>query len=445
MNTTTIKKIVMKYLTLFLLLWIFTQPTSLYGQQNSKDTLRVTLADCFHYAMKHNNNRQIKLLAEDASIDQYKQSKQERLPNVSFSFNETLSNSKYNHGAWNGYYSMNTEMFLYQGGRISETIRQNELLSKRTELDTQQFDNELVINIMHAFLTALGNNELFSYQQSVLQASTEQVRQGYERYKVEEIIESDYLLLEAQLAGDRSNIFETEIALENSLSALKNLLSIDPLQPMQIIYPDTDDIYAMLSLPSQEYVLERSLTTLPDLYISNYNVEIAESGLRISRSSLYPTISLNGSIESSHLNNYSGFSNQLNNRLNEQIGISINIPVFNKRRAKSGIVQSEIALKQAELNHKQTELDIQQTILQEYREVLSAANRFEASQIKQNAYLKSFDSYRAKFNVSAITTVELLQQQNNYINALNEYIQSKYNFLLKRMILNVYMGETLDM
>jgi hypothetical protein len=38
-----------------------------------------------------------------------------------------------------------------------------------------------------------------------------------------------------------------------------------------------------------------------------------------------------------------------------------------------------------------------------------------------------------------------LQQQNNYINVLNDYIQSKYGFMLKRKVLDVYMGNTVTL
>ena len=141
------------------------------------------------------------------------------------------------------------------------------------------------------------------------------------------------------------------------------------------------------------------------------------------------------------MNTFSSYGNQLSNALNEQIGVSINIPVFNRGRTKSNIAQSKIALQQAELSHKQNVSDARQAIIQDYRDVLTAMARFEATVVKHNAYWQSFEAYQTKFKASTITTVDLLQQQNNYTNTLSEYIQSKYSFLLKRMILDVYMGE----
>ncbi|MBQ6269415.1 MAG: TolC family protein, partial [Bacteroidetes bacterium] len=45
-----------------------------------------------------------------------------------------------------------------------------------------------------------------------------------------------------------------------------------------------------------------------------------------------------------------------------------------------------------------------------------------------------------KFKVGSITAVELLQQQVNYLNYLNDFLQNKYSFLLNRKLLDVYMG-----
>ena len=65
--------------------------------------------------------------------------------------------------------------------------------------------------------------------------------------------------------------------------------------------------------------------------------------------------------------------------------------------------------------------------------------------MKENAYSKSFDAYNVKYQYGSITTVELLQQQNNYLNALNSYIQNKYSLVMKRKVLDVYMGKQITL
>ena len=102
--------------------------------------------------------------------------------------------------------------------------------------------------------------------------------------------------------------------------------------------------------------------------------------------------------------------------------------------------KSKIALEQAQLDYEQTQLTVRQTVVQAYRNVVSAYNAYQVSKAKDQAYSKSFEAHNLQYQYGTITTVELLQQQNNYLNALNAYIQNKYSLLMKRKILDLYTG-----
>jgi len=418
------------------------------GAQDTPATYLFTLEECLRYAMDKNYNRQSLKLAEESSQVAYRQAKDERLPSVSASVSESLNHSSKNSvngvttggASVGGNYSVNASLPVYQGGYITNSIEQSRLHTEQAGFQTAQYENELTIQILQAFLSVLGNEELLKYQSSVVEASREQLQQGKEQYRLGSILESDYLLFEAQYANDRNNIVDTEIARNNSLLTLKSLLSMNPAADLQIVYPDTSAIVGMALLPDQDEVTERALTTLPDMKISQYQVDIANVGVKLSTAGYYPTVSLGAGLGTGH-SDFSSFGTQLNNRLNEQIGITVSIPIFNKNRTKTNVTQSKISLQRAELSQMQTELNIRQTVAQEYQNVVSAYNKYKVTDIRQNAYQKSFEAYRAQFNAGAITPVELLQQQNNYISALNDFIQNKYGFMLKRMILDVYMGE----
>lgn len=410
-----------------------------------------TLEDCIQYALDKNFNRQSLKLTEESYQVAYQQSKYERLPTVSASMNENLSNSTKNTATEittggfkiNGSYSLNASVPVYQGGAINSAIEQSRLQKEQATHQTSQYENELTIQILQAFLSVLGNEELLKYRSSVAEASREQLNQGKEQYRLGVILESDYLLFEAQYANDQNNIVDTEITRNNNLLRLKNLLSINPAEDLQIVYPDLSAIIGMAVMPTQDRVVERALAYLPDMKIGQYNVDIANTDIKLSKANYYPTVSLVAGIGTGHAD-FIGVGTQLNNRLNEQIGVTVSIPIFNRNRTKTSVARSKISLRQAELSLMQTELNIRQTVIQEYQDVVSAYNKYQVTDIRQDAYAKSFEAYRIQFNAGSITPVELLQQQNNYISALNDYVQSKYGFMLKRKILDVYMGETIS-
>ncbi|MDR2883204.1 MAG: TolC family protein [Alistipes sp.] len=414
------------------------------AQEGSGGVRRLTLQECLSIVATGNYNRQSVALNETANRDLYDQSKRDRRPNLTASVGESFSHTTGEAGTVGGNYSVNAGVTLWQGGSVNATIEKSRLAAEQAALRTGQYDNELAIQVLESFLTALGNEELLRYQQSIATASEEQLRQGKARYGSGDILESDYLLLEAQHASDLDNIFETRINRDNSLNVLKGLMSMDMATDIEIVYPDDSALERMGVMPSEEDVLARSMESLPDVRISDYNVEIAETGVRISRAAYAPTISANAGIGTGH-SQFSNFGSQLSDRFNQQVGISVSIPLFNRGRTKSNVTQSRIALRQAELERSQTALDIEQTVTQQYRSVVAAESKYRSSEIRSNAYSASFDTYRLKFEQGAITAVEMLQQQNNYISAMNDYIRNKYGFMLRRKVLDVYMGEEITM
>lgn len=409
------------------------------GQSEQTPVYSMTLQECLQFALKNNYSRQSTALDTESKELDYDQSKQERLPNLSATVSENLSHTNGQSASFGGSYGISTGVTLYNGGSVNNTIEQSKLQSQQAYFQLAQYDNELAIQIIETFLSALGNQDLLKYQRAVLKSSEEQVRHGNVLYENGSILESDKLMFDAQYATDLNNITNTEIALANNLRSLKSLLSLDPLTEFSIIAPDTTALIQMGMIPSQDYVLERGLETMPELAISDYNVDIAKTALNISKSGFYPTVSLSGSLGTGHTK-FDNFGDQLSDRFNQQIGLSVNIPIFSKGRNKTQLAQSKISLQQAELSKMQTELNIRQTLMQEYQDLIAAQSQYEAAATSENAYRKSYAASYAQFEEGMMTPVELLQQQNNYISAMNNFIQSKYTFFLRRKVLDVYMG-----
>lgn len=420
-----------------LVLFLMMMPLAMYAQDDTL-SLKFTLEECLEYAFSNSYDRQSMELLNKSQQLAYKQSKEQRLPSVSASLSEGFSNNS-SGSAFSGSVGINAGMPIYQGGQINATIQQEELACEQSALEIQRYDDNLSIQILQSFLTILGNQELLNYQKSVLNSSREAMKQGQRKYEVGSILESDYLLLAAQYASDTNNIVDTQMEIENNLINLKVLLSMDPMQELEIVSPDTAIINTLSSFPSLEESVEQSLAYSPNLKISNYDIDIARQSLRIAKSNYYPTVNLSAGVNTGH-HNYDNIGQQFADQLSEQIGISVNIPIYNRGSSKLRVKQSEIALEQTQLSHEQNVLAERQTIVQEYQNMISSYNKYNVSKQTKDAYLKSFEAYNVQFQYGSITAVELLQQQNSYLNALNNYIQNKYSFILQRKILDVYMG-----
>lgn len=373
---------------LFLLMF----PLAMYAQDNNK-ALRFTLEDCLEYAFSNSYERQSMELSNKSQQLSYEQSKEQRLPSVNASLSEGFSN---NSSGLSGNVGINAGIPIYQGGQINATIQQEQLYCEQSALEIQRYDDDLSIQILQSFLTILGNQELLNYQKSVLNSSREAMKQGKRKYEVGSILESDYLLLAAQYASDTNNIVDTQMEIESNLINLKVLLSMNPMQELEIVSPDTAIINTLSSFPSLEESVAQSIEYSPNLKISNYNIEIARQSLRIAKSSYYPTVNLSAGVNTGH-QNYKNIGEQFANQFSEQIGVSVSIPIYNRGASKLRVQQSEIALEQQQLSYEQDMLSVRQNIVQEYQNMISSYNKYNVSKQTKDAYLKSFEAYNIQF------------------------------------------------
>lgn len=404
-----------------------------------------TFEDCIRFAFANSYERKSMQLTGKSLEATYEQSKLQRLPNLSASFGQNISN---NENGWSssGNVGVGTSVTIYQGGQINNTIEQNRLNLERNEVQMERYDNQTIAQILQSFLTILGNQERLKYLLDVLKTSGEQLRQGQSKYQVGLILESDYLLLEAQYYSDSNNVVDTRINIENNLLDLKVLLSMDPTDQLEIISPDTDNLDELkASLPSEEEALSLAMAYMPDIRMGDYDIKIAEKSVTMAKGNYLPSISANANIGMGVFSFDGTGMKQWCSKPTESAGISVNIPIFNRGATKANVKKSQIALEQSRLDYEQTQLAVRQTVVQAYRDVISAYNAFKVSEVKENAYNKSFDAYNIQYRYGKITTVELLQQQNNYLNALNTYLQNKYSLLMKRKILDIYMGKSISL
>ena len=430
--------------SLFLALAILTMTQPLFAQENEPKHYQFTLEDCIRFAFSNSYDRKSMELNTESQEITYKQSKESRMPSVNASASESYSHSKSSEG-FSGNASLGAQVVIYQGGNINKTIKQNKLNVERSEMQIQQYDDQLSVQILQSFLTALGYNELLHYQEIMLKSSREQLKQGRARYDVGSILESDMLLLEAQYISDSSNIVETRIKLDNSIMSLKVLLSMDPLDNLQIIQPNTDNLEELTaSLPSEEDAIAMAMDAFPSLKLSEYDILLAENNISMAKVGYKPSLTGSASLGTGHFD-FENMGDQFNNRFNQSVGISLNIPIYSRGQNKANVKRSKIAYEQAKLDYEQSQLDVRQTVAIAYHNVLSAYNTYKSSELKEIAYNKSYKAYEVQFNYGKITTVDLLQQQNNYLNVLNDFIQNKYSLVLQRKVLDIYMGKEITL
>jgi outer membrane protein len=402
-----------------------------------------SLEDCLKYAEEHNYTIQNAKLDQSVSEINYKQAKLQMSPNVSASASQgfSYSHNSVNGGAdWTGNYGLSAGITLFNGLNTFNTIKQRKLDITQSSLALEQQKNQLNIQIVQAFLNILMNEELSVYQKEVINKSREQMQQGYQRYKAGQILESDYLLLEAQYVSDSANYQNTLLNLNNNYITLKALLAMNPSSVIEIVKPDTAAMMRNLTIPSLQEVIDKAFNYLPELKYSENRIESANYDVKIAKSSYYPSLNLNAGVSTGYVAGNGAFGKQLGDRLGENVGLSLNIPIYNQNRARANVKLAKIGVQQAENDLQAKQITVLQDLEKYYLSVNEAENDYRVAAIREKAYAANFAAYNMKFMYGTITAADLLTQQNNYLSALNTYMQNKYSFVLQRKILDIVMG-----
>ena len=414
--------------------------------QESLEKKNFTLEECLQYAENHNFTLQSANINISSTELNLRQTKENIAPTISASASQSFNFGNYEKSiGWGGNYGINAGMTLFNGLSNANKIKQGQLNVEQSQLSLESSKNNIRVSIIQAFLAIMMNEDLLSYQQQVLIASKEQMDQGQQQLEVGQILESDYKMLQAQYMSDLYNIENTKHNIQSNYLTLKNLLSLDPAMDISISRPDSATIFKNLELPALQELIDRSTNYLPELKMSENEITSAEYDVKIQKAGFYPTLSANAGISTGYNGSNltspnTGWGTQLWHGLGENIGLSLNIPIYQRSNVRNSVKLAEYRAEQVELENKETVYKVNQELQQSYIDVAKAQNDYIAAEAKKDAYLANYKTYKLRFQYGSVTAVDLIQQQTNFLNQLNQFMQAKYSYVLKRKILDVYMG-----
>jgi outer membrane protein len=131
---------------------------------------------------------------------------------------------------------------------------------------------------------------------------------------------------------------------------------------------------------------------------------------------------------------------QLNNNFYQQLGLTLSIPILDRKVTRTNVARAQIQTQQAKLNLQNTKLVLTQAIQQAYLNVQNAQSQYSAAEEQLSYTQEAYRIANEQLKIGVYNTVEYLQQKNLYIQALQSYIQAKYANELYTRIYNFYIG-----
>lgn len=406
------------------------------------------LEDCIEYAKKNNISLATLRLTRQSTEEDLLQSKAAILPNLNGSVSESfvnrnkagqVSGSVQNQGNFSSNYGLNSSMTIYNGGYLKNDIRSKEFSVQSANLSVKETENNLTLSITQAFFNILLAKEIMTSFEAVLETSSGQLEQGQQRFDAGGIAQKDLLQLQSQVATDQYNLVNATNNFKLNTVDLKQLLLLPTSFDLQVSAPDSITVpYANTSLTEAQ---NEALQTRPEVKNKEVQIQLSQVELEKIKASTKPIVSLGAGMATDFSNNQNLiYFPQLQNNFYQSLGISVGIPIYSRRVNKTNINKSRIQLQQSQLALYDIKTTLNQQVEQTYINLLNAQAQFKAAETRLKISEEIYNITNEQMKLGAVNTVELLQQKDAYVQALQTYIQSKYTVVLYNKIYEFYMG-----
>ena len=119
--------------------------------------------------------------------------------------------------------------------------------------------------------------------------------------------------------------------------------------------------------------------------------------------------------------------------------------IFNGKQVRTNVRRAELQLESARLQDESARKQLLANLESVRNDALSAQHRYFAAKTQLDAAAESFRLVTEQFEAGIKNTVELLTEKNNYISALSQQLQAKYQAVFAEKLLARYMNQPIEL
>ena len=451
---------IMKQVSLIILSCLLLLPAGMKAEDDMPK--QWTLRNCIDYALEHNITIRRNRINVESTQEDVKTAKADFLPSLSGNISQRIVNrpnsasgtiisgdnitTSESKTSYNGSYGIDASWTVYNGSTRVNTLKQQQLNSRVAELTVDESENSIEENITQLYVQILYSAEAVKVNESTLEVSQKEFERGQELFNAGSIASSDLAQLEAQVSNDNYQLVTSQTTLQNYKLQLKQLLELDGDFEMDLFLPPLDDSSVLIPLPTKDDVYQTALNLRPEIESGKLNIEAADMNIKITRAGYIPSLSLSAGIGTTNANaNDFSFSEQVKQNWNNSIGLTLSIPIFDKRQTKSAVNKAKLQRQTSELDLMDNQKTLYKTIESLWLSANSAQQQYVAATQKLKSTQASYALVSEQFNLGMKNTVELLTEKNNLLSAQQETLQAKYTAILNAGLLRFYQGEEIDL
>ena len=316
-----------------------------------------------------------------------------------------------------------------------EGLKQVKTSINLSEINLQIQKQQHLLNVSEAYFNVLRQQALTVANLQEEQALSEQLRMMNAKLKEGLVAKSDVSEANAQYQNARANRMATNVQLVLAQEQLQQF--IGPYRENLAVL--REDFEFQKPVPNNVQAWEE-LAQGQNLGILQARLQkrYAEDGKRVEKAALYPQIEAVGTYG---YNKQSPESIMSQDGQFDQIGIEMNWNVFNGGRTQKSIRQASVNVEksqaQVDAAIRKAETDVKKAYMQVETDQAKLQARKAAMQSSSQVSLAS----QAQYQEGLKTMVDVLLAQRNAFSARQDYLNSKYDYLLHVLELKASVGK----
>src|SRR5690606_2542589 len=239
----------------------------------SETGTRWSLQRAIDHALAHNLQVKLSELNKEVSQINLREARANQLPgltgNISENYNagrsiDPFTNAFVNQNIWATSTSLNSNVTLFSGLQLKNSIKQSRIDLEASEADLAKAKNDMVLNIVTAYLQVLFNDELLETARLNLSSSEAQAERTGKLYRAGSVAENNLLEINAQVAADELNVINAQNNKDIAELNLMQLLDLQDKSGFEVEKPEIPEPDQSIIGFNAQQVFEAAQHTQPE-------------------------------------------------------------------------------------------------------------------------------------------------------------------------------------
>lgn len=376
----------------------------------------------------------------------------------------------------NNFY-LSSQVDLFRGFSKQHSIKQAGFDAEAAMRGMEAARNDVRVAVVNSFLNVLGLRERIAATEAQAANTREQITRTQVLVDAGRVARAELLTLEAQLAQEEFNVTDVRNQHDQEMLTLGRTMQLEAkeMQTFDINGPVISDLDVVAPTANVDQVLENVVRTHPAYAQAELQVKSAEKSVDIAQAGRLPSLSLNGSLGTGYSGrdfrtvggpiigdpiiigatasgeavyspniNYNTeltpFNDQLDQNLNESIGFTLNIPIFNNMRNRYSVQQARVQYEKTKNGLGSLRNDLQKNVLDALVQQRSAHRQFLAASKAVDSGTLALEYAQERYDQGVITSIELNTAKTSLNTSTANLINAKYQYLMASKYLDILQG-----